>query len=121
MIGMCSTYPEGYIVDASCILQQWICETQLFECLDGLGLHSIGLACRCFVMAIVEDHYCNSEADEITTIALSVSREILELPSLDVRQHQPRWPGAYHNDSSRRIDRANAIAFMISAWRHVAR
>lgn len=70
---MSSAYPERDIVDSSCIFQQRIRETQLFECLDGFGLHSIGLACRCFVVAIIEDNYCNSKADEIATLMLLIS------------------------------------------------
>jgi hypothetical protein len=71
-MGTSSNYPERDVVNSSCIFQQRFCETELFECLDGFGLHSISLACRCFVVAIIEDNHCDSKADEIATIMLLV-------------------------------------------------
>lgn len=72
--GMSSNYPERDIVDSSCIFQQRLRETQLFECLYGFGLHSIRLACRCLVVAIIEDNYCDSKSDEVATMMLLVPR-----------------------------------------------
>lgn len=69
---MNAIYPEGDVVNSCAILEQWLRQAELFERLNGLGLHAIGLARGGFVGTIIENHHGDSKAHQITSAAWSV-------------------------------------------------
>ena len=61
-------YPKRNIMDPCCILEQWICESQLTKCLDGLRLHSICFSGGCFVGTVVEEDGVDAVPDQVASL-----------------------------------------------------